>query len=252
MTTMKCLPTEDAGTLPDVLVKPKSEAEWETACGDRIMTVKAARARPNRLWLPRGAHWDLNIKWSPQRTLGEFTMRAGNKMILHTTESQRDSATSITRFLDGIGATAHFVFGYDPDTRFPVVYQCAPLNHAVLTLVHPAGTPETNRARCVQIEICGRAQDSHKWSDNYYRGLANLIAIVRRHFDVPLRARAKFKVPANRLSGPSFVTATGFLGHGHVPNNEHWDPGALNIGKLLHLIKLAEQQNGLNLRPVLR
>jgi N-acetylmuramoyl-L-alanine amidase-like protein len=235
--------------MPDVDPAAPDGDDFE---GETAAALAAGRSGGRGPWLPRGAHWDLNLRRAPQRTLGEFHGTPHWKFILHTTESQRDSATSITEFLGRIGATAHLVFGYDPDTRFPVVYQCAPLNHAVLTLRHPAGTPETNRAHCIQMEICGRAGESHTWSDNYYRGLANVIAIVRRRVSIPLEARARFVVPANRLSGEGFVRARGFLGHGHVPNNDHWDPGALDIGKLLHLIRVAERENGLNLRPVNR
>jgi hypothetical protein len=54
--------------------------------------------------------------------------------------------------------TPHLSIGWRKGFRFPVVAQFLPFDQYAKTLEHPGGTPETNRANAVQIEICGRAR----------------------------------------------------------------------------------------------
>lgn len=204
----------------------------------------------DRIWLPRGAHWDLNISHDRLPTLGPFSIEAGWKLVHHTAESSRDTASIIVGVLRQKKATAHCVYGYNPDTRFPVVIQMAPLNHAVMTLEHNLAE-ETNRARCIQIEICGRAADSHRWSDNYYKGYANLCRMIERRVPITRRAPKKFEPGVQRFTGKGFVSARGHVGHMHAPGNSHTDPARLDIEKLFHYMKLADN-HGLELKPVRR
>lgn len=236
---LHCLPGETDLDYADAVIDPRHPPGIAEAAG----ALSSA-------WLPTGVHWDLNIRRDPQVTLGPFaaTGAGGWKMIPHTTESERDTASIIADVLRAKRATAHFVFGYDPDTRFPVVIQCAPLNHAVLTLQHTF-PPETNRARCIQIEICGRAANADHWSDNYLKGLANLSRMIERRIPIPRRAPVPFlESGAFRLRPEGFVHARGWFGHEHVPGNDHTDPGMIRIQRLFHFMETAAN-HGNELRP---
>jgi hypothetical protein len=37
-----------------------------------------------------------------------------------------------------------------------------------------------------------------------------------------------------RLSGQQWLDFSGWLGHQHAPENDHWDPGAIDITDLLN------------------
>lgn len=202
----------------------------------------------NDLWLPEGAHWDLNIKHHRLEDSGPFT-GGGWKLCHHTVEAPRDSIQSMIEVLAGKRAAPHLLYGYTRTSRFPFVYQMIPFNLAGRALQHTFG-PETNRANCIQIEICGRAADSHRWSDNYYKGLANLCRMVERRVNIPRRAPKKF--PDTRFSPQGWVNAKGHVGHIHCPGNDHTDPGP---GFRIHdLFRFMEQagNHGVNLKPVTR
>ncbi len=104
-------------------------------------------------------------------------------------------------------------------------------------LLHPPGTPETNRARTVQVEIVGNAKDMNQLTRNELKSLARLARWIERNAGVPSKCDVEF-VPfpsgvPKRLQGQKWLDHSGHLGHMHVPANDHEDPGALAIGELL-------------------
>jgi hypothetical protein len=114
----------------------------------------------------------------------------GKKMVLHTTESPREWIDgAIKQFTAGNG-TPHLSIGWRKGFRFPVVAQFLPFDQYAKTLEHPAGTPETNRANAVQIEICGRASESRSWDDNWYRALANVLLLTQHRVGFPISPAA--------------------------------------------------------------
>jgi hypothetical protein len=198
----------------------------------------------NGLWLPEGAHWDLNIEHHPLPG-GTGPMTGGGwKMPLHTTESPQEWIDgAIAQFTAGVG-TPHLSIGYRKGLRFPVVAQFLPFNQYAKTLEHPAGTPETNKANAVQIEICGRASEVRHWDDNYYKALANVLLLTQHRVGFPISRPRPFLVPI-RFSGSGWIKAKGIVGHCHAPNNHHTDPGRIKAGKLIGYMKQGKQ----NLKP---
>jgi hypothetical protein len=192
------------------------------------------------LWLPEGAHWDLNIEHHPlPGGTGPMT-GGGNKLTLHTTESPREWIdAAIAQFGAGNG-TPHLSIGWRKGFRFPVLAQFLPFDEYAKTLEHPAGTPETNRANAVQIEICDRAAESGDWDDNWYKALANVVTLTQHRIDIPSKCPRSF--PGVRYSGAGWVKAAGIVGHCHVPNNSHWDPGKFKRNKLLGFMAQGKQQ----------
>lgn len=188
----------------------------------------------NEQWLPEGRHWGLKIEHRPLPDAGPFT-GGGHKLIWHTTEGPGIDA--MWRVLRDKSAAPHFVI--DPGGGDAPVYQCVPLDRAAKALEHPPGTPETNRANAIQVEIVGYAKDAESWGHVIYRDLGALAALVDHRFDIR-RGYRPFTVPARKVTPQGFVRATGHMGHSHVPNNSHWDPGRMSGPKLMRAIADAE------------
>jgi hypothetical protein len=105
------------------------------------------------------------------------------------------------------------------------------------SLEHPAGIPETNRARTIQVEIVGFATSMQRRSPAELRSLARLARWIERNAGVPSRSTLDFVafpsgVP-RRLQGSAWLNYSGHHGHMHVPGNSHEDPGALAIREIL-------------------
>ena len=165
----------------------------------------------------------------------------GDKFVLHTTESPREWIDgAIAQFFAGIG-TPHLSIGWRKGVKLPVVAQFLPFNQYAKTLEHPAGTPETNRANAVQIEICGRAAESNDWDDNWYRALANVALLTQHRTDFPINRPREF--PGSRYTGSGWIQAKGIVGHCHAPNQTqgHTDPGRFDGRKLVRLMKEGQQ-----------
>jgi len=190
----------------------------------------------NDLWLPEGRHWGLNIEHRELPNAGAFT-GGGHKLVWHTTEG--GGIDNMWRVLRDKNAAPHFCI--DPGGGDAPVYQCIPLNRAARALEHPAGTPETNRANAIQVEIIGFAKDADDWGHVIYRDLGALAALIDHRFNIR-RGYRPFTVPAKKVTPSGFVRATGHLGHGHVPNNNHWDPGKMNGAALMRAIADAEKR----------
>lgn len=102
-----------------------------------------------------GAHKDLNFERRLSGSTGPYTP-GGRKLCWHITVSPWMSVDPMVNVLKSKGAEPHFVIGGRPGFKFPVVVQLLPLDQFAKALAHPSGTPETNRAHTVQIEICAR------------------------------------------------------------------------------------------------
>ena len=190
----------------------------------------------DRNWLPEGHHWGLKIEHRPLGAAGIFT-GGGHKLVWHTTEGT--GIDTVWRVLQGKNAAPHFII--DPGGGDAPVYQCIPLNRAGRALEHPAGTPATNTANCIQVEIVGFAKDAAEWGHVIYRDLGALAALIDHRFNIR-RGYRPFTVPAKKVTPAGFVRATGHLGHSHVPNNSHWDPGKMNGAALMRAIADAEKR----------
>lgn len=107
-------------------------------------------------WLPPGAHHDLNMEHHPSPPTGPYVAGAGPKITWHVTVSPWMAIDSMIRVLKDKHAEPQLVIGGRPGYKFPVVAQLLALNQWGKALAHPAGTPETNRAGGVQVEVCAR------------------------------------------------------------------------------------------------
>lgn len=197
-------------------------------------------------WLPEGHFFDLHIEHRPLEDAGDFT-GGGNKWVWHTTESPWDAVDAMYETLKAKRAAPHFVIGLRDGLQHPVVIQMVALNQAGRALGNDsADGHQTNRADCIQTEICGVAANSGDWPTTRYKALANLVRLTNNTVpdsrEVPRELARSFS-NTTRFSDSGFVTASGHCGHMHVPDNDHVDPGTHFRGNLL-MDLLANMPNG--------
>lgn len=188
-------------------------------------------------WLPVGTHWGLHIQHKPSQSAGGF-VASGRKIVWHTTEgSGIDGADSALR---ANGAEPHFLL----DSQSGRLIQYVGLRSASRSLRHPAGTPDTNRAGCIQIELVGFAAHTQNWSSLQLKRCAALVCLIEHRVKVPRRAPRMFAPGVPRVEGHAFVSASGHFGHMHVPGNDHWDPGKLPIQRIFSLCNSVAHDHG--------
>lgn len=194
----------------------------------------------DQVWLPEGHHYDLHVERTALGNAGAFT-GGGWKIVLHTTESDWDSVDAIrdlfvNRENTGEGSHPNFLIGAGIGAKkHPSVVQFIALNRAAKALKHPPGTSETNRANCVQIEICGFASESGKWPESRYKAIANLLLLINHRRPIAAHIPKSF-ASSSKFSSGAFVAARGYVGHRHVPFNDHTDPGS--TFRASHLLEL--------------
>ncbi|HEV2778536.1 MAG TPA: hypothetical protein VGX25_03975 [Actinophytocola sp.] len=130
--------------------------------------------------------------------------------------------------------------GYDP--RIRDVRQYVRLDRHSYSL----RGAESDDEYVIQIEVVGRAAETHAWPDEWYRNIGeDLIRPLRDLLEVPdvhlrfyhadegiVLARATSPI---RLSDAQLRTFSGHMGHQHAPApDEHWDPGGFRIDKAIH------------------
>ncbi|HEX4717865.1 MAG TPA: N-acetylmuramoyl-L-alanine amidase [Thermoleophilaceae bacterium] len=161
-------------------------------------------------------------------------VEGGRKLVWHTTEGfSAEDAISAYRANNG---WPHFTLEYKNGRQR--LFQHVPLSLAARSLEHPGGTPETNKANVIQVELVGFAKDTPSWSAGQYAAIAELARWIERNFKVPRTCGVTF-VPVDherRMSGEGFVDYSGHCGHQHVANQNvfhHTDPGDLRIELVL-------------------
>lgn len=159
-------------------------------------------------------------------------------LVLHTTETDTGTAAAVAANLVRDGKASHRV--YDPVTGEEIViYDWAV---AALSLKNLTGGVETNRRGGVyQVELVGRAGDVAGYNDDWYR---NVGAKCRQWcaetgtpftFPCPFLAGSYAERDACRLTFDQWLNVAGVVGHEHVPENDHWDPGRLDVNRLIVL-----------------
>jgi hypothetical protein len=146
------------------------------------------------------------------------------KLVWHTTEGYGLPSYS--------GSHPHFTI--DPATG--KLYQHVPITSGAYALQNLSGGVETNRDGAIQVEIIGFASRMASLPESHYDHLADLARWIERHCRVPRKCGVRFIASASgatRMSGGAWDGYAGHLGHQHVPENDHWDPGGFRIGDVL-------------------
>jgi hypothetical protein len=120
--------------------------------------------------------------------------------------------------------------------------QLIPLGTMGAALENDPGGVETNSITRVQIEAAGSSRTSPwLWDDATTNAVADLIATMEHVADVPLERPFPDAMPPLPWSNEAFSRrhagkwghTAGWFGHVEVPENAHWDPGALKWTELL-------------------
>lgn len=189
------------------------------------------------IWLPGFERWEL--PGVPGLPYDEFD---DPKAVLHTTEGG-----SIDGAVKAYSAYPPQLI-VDPVKKRKV--QHIPLNRAGYALWNG----DADDSHCYQVEIVGYASQTHLWSDEVLKWLGEELArplheyggvpyvVVwkgfRRDGEMPF-ALASDESPL-RLTQAELDSFSGFLGHQHVPGDDHWDPGGLNVARILDFAQSKE------------
>lgn len=147
-----------------------------------------------------------------------------------------------------------------------------PLNKSSRALANQSGGVETNTLNVIQIELIGTCDPKHQKSwdgkGHYLAGrdyvfwpaatraqlnfVARMLADISEQTGLRLQAPVVFKAypgsygqsNANRLSGEEWKNTTGVVGHQHVPENSHGDPGNIDISRILRKSRKIKERRG--------
>lgn len=170
------------------------------------------------------------------------------KLVLHTTETS--GMPSYTDRAGRRGGSAPHVTYYPKTREF---FQHTDFNSPARALRDAEGGVHTNRDSVIQLEIICYSDESvvdrypntgrvkvSELSDRNLEDIREFIDWVAEEFGVdkdwPGRRALNYSqanAPGFRLSNAEYEAYDGVLGHQHVPENTHWDPGGLNWNALL-------------------
>lgn len=187
------------------------------------------------------ADWLEGIKRQDFGTNGGSWTRQPAIIVLHSTETGDGGWPGY----DSGNSAPHFTI----DPRTGEVRQHISMAHAARALRNPSGGVETNRGGAIQIEIIGTCDPERDgdagwtflpdWSN--WGSLGNLVSRIGAECNIPLQSSVTFRAfpgsygenASQRLSGSAWNSYKGVLGHQHVPENDHGDPGDINIDEIL-------------------
>lgn len=198
------------------------------------------------LWLPNASQQVWRDDKGNIINGGTFTDAGEPKGVLHTTE------TGSWPGYGGGQSAPHATIRPLPTVGVEV-RQHVPFDLAARALRNPAGGVQTNRDRAFQFELIGTCDPSYARKYGYYfwpeADDAVLLDLYRKVIKpvsdahgVPVTAPEFLAYPASygnsrvRMSGARFDAYSGWLGHEHVAENTHGDPGAFPWARLMGLI----------------
>jgi len=148
--------------------------------------------------------------------------------ILHTTESDPGTGAATSSYLLRNGIEPHYVI--DPSDGYLATLTYSGTYAKALTNL-PGGV-ETNRREggVIQVEIVGRAAECGGYDAVWYARLRDQLAEISLAHNIAWT----FRPDPTRLTFTEWddPSLTGWLGHCHVPENNHTDPGTLDYTQL--------------------
>lgn len=153
------------------------------------------------------------------------------KGVLHTTEGTTGEG-AIAAFKAN-NSWPHFLIN-----TVGTVWQFLDTKRAARTLRNLSGGVQTNLDSAVQIEIVGYASKPNSHSVAQMEALRKLMRWIEQDTGVkptgpPRPFATAYGQNFLRFSGREWDNFNGWCGHCHVPENLHWDPGCIDMAKLL-------------------
>lgn len=172
-----------------------------------------------------------------------------NVGVLHTTEG-----TTLPSY--GGGASAPNVTGVPNLTNHTVKwYQHFDVDRSSRALRNASGGVETNQLNAFQVELVGTCDPATRdeWSregrsfifwpdapDWALKEVAKLVRWLDDNHKIQIKSSVSWKAyPSSygdspvRLSGAQWSAYYGWLGHQHVPENDHGDPGDIDFDRII-------------------
>ena len=152
--------------------------------------------------------------------------------VMHTIEGSLESGLAVFH--------QHYAPHFTLDSRR--IVQLVPLGYMAAALENRLGGVETNSVVRAQIELAGNSREKPWLPDNGALNLlADLLATLQLAAGIPLHRPYPDAMPPPPWATTSFTRrrdgkwgkVDGWYGHVEVPENEHWDPGALRWSVLL-------------------
>lgn len=177
---------------------------------------------------------------------GEFESGYPMRLVTHTTETTADPASWIPAW----PYPSNRVLDYERDTVFRVLR----LDRAGKALYNAPGGVSTNTLPCVQYEVNGMSDDVPSWPVEKRKWIASRIAediVVLRTMGYDVNLDPAYQVSPGTISMSATENApqrftydqwnayNGICGHRHVPENDHWDAGSLDLKELAGFIQVA-------------
>lgn len=154
------------------------------------------------------------------------------RLVLHTTEGG-GTVESLAAYYHHSTFWPHFT----ADIKAHQLAQHIPLTRGGRALSHTDAT-QTNDGHCIQVEIIGFANESPQWADADVRWLGQALSPVLEALGIN-RSGPAFVAGGAGLSAPQRMSEAtwrafnGVCGHQHVPENDHYDPGAFKLAVFL-------------------
>lgn len=194
-------------------------------------------------WYPQA------IKTSLGNGAGSFLVGYTKRGVLHTTEG--GSVSGAIGAYKNANSWPHFTVGQDGK-----VYQHLSLSVAARALENLSGGIETNRAGAIQLEVVGFASQT-VWPAAQVQALKALMRWIETQTGIQPKGLKFGSSEQYGLKNPLEFTNeqwkvfNGWCGHQHVPENRHWDPGAIDIYTLLPPKEISPMFNPpLDLEPI--
>lgn len=152
------------------------------------------------------------------------------RFVAHTTEAVPSTVAGARNMALRHPNPPHLWVWPEEDWRAQTVL----LSRSAFALLHPRGTPHTNKMRAIQVEIIGYAKDSpHKPAEWWAWLGANVLApVIAAGYPIDLSNIAPLTGPdgygvhgAVRMSRSAWRHFGGVCSHSNVPDNAHWDIG---------------------------
>lgn len=158
---------------------------------------------------------------------GTFYPGYAKKGVLHTTEG--GSIAGAEGAYRSSNSWPHFTVGQDG-----TVHQHVSISRAARSLQNAAGGVETNRGGAIQIEVVGYASKP-SWPAAQVNAMKGLMRWIEANTGIR-QYGPKFSGSGQaglrntlEFSNAYWTSFNGWCGHQHVPENSHWDPGAIEL-----------------------
>lgn len=177
------------------------------------------------------------------------------RVLWHTTEGGSGWPSYVYNGVEG-GSAPHLTCRPNRTTKTLDWRQHYRLDESACALRNLAGGVETNRTGVIQIELVGTSVPGdpgypwHAADDWALEGLALFSRWLSDTWDIPLTDQGRRWVPIvrrgayvfqvgapSRLSPSAWLAAYGHLGHQHAAENDHIDPGALDVPRMLTMAR---------------